>query len=278
MLRPWVDRAGRPDPGSSSAGAAASNREGRRRDRPGTSARPIHRFTARSPHMQRVRRPSPHSTFPQPAMTDKGWELEPGGGDAIRDIAAVCDRGARGAPRPRRPHPGRRRRHAVQGAVGPGTDGPRRHWAAHRLRPRPPRHRLPRPDRARRGHGIAGRRDGSRPRHRGPAREVGTPPPTVRDRGRHGARGQGQPARASAHRARPARRAPHVGRRERGRGPRPRRVPLGRGRHVRHAARGRKLVTLGATRGRVARLLDGGFAVQFLRLLPLETFGAAQAL
>ncbi len=38
------------------------------------------------------------------------------------------------------------------------------------------------------------------------------------------------------------------------------------------------IVTLGATRGRVARLLDGGFAVQFLRLLPLETFGAAQAL
>lgn len=38
------------------------------------------------------------------------------------------------------------------------------------------------------------------------------------------------------------------------------------------------IVTLGATRGRVARLLDGGFAVQFLRLLPLETFGAAHAL
>ena len=38
------------------------------------------------------------------------------------------------------------------------------------------------------------------------------------------------------------------------------------------------VVTLGSTRGRVVRLLDGGFAVQFLRLLPLETFGAAYAL
>ena len=38
------------------------------------------------------------------------------------------------------------------------------------------------------------------------------------------------------------------------------------------------VVILGTTRGRVVRLLDGGFAVQFLRLLPLETFGAAYAL
>ncbi len=38
------------------------------------------------------------------------------------------------------------------------------------------------------------------------------------------------------------------------------------------------LVTLGSTRGRVVRLLEEGFAVQFLRLLPLERFGPAYAL
>lgn len=38
------------------------------------------------------------------------------------------------------------------------------------------------------------------------------------------------------------------------------------------------IVALNSTRGRVVRLLDGGFAVQFLRLLPLESFGAAHAL
>ena len=38
------------------------------------------------------------------------------------------------------------------------------------------------------------------------------------------------------------------------------------------------LVTLGTTRGRVVRLLDDGFAVQFLRLLPLEWFTPAYVL
>lgn len=33
-------------------------------------------------------------------------------------------------------------------------------------------------------------------------------------------------------------------------------------------------VVLGATRGQVARTLDGGFAVQFVRLLPFEQFGS----
>lgn len=33
-------------------------------------------------------------------------------------------------------------------------------------------------------------------------------------------------------------------------------------------------VTVGATRGTVARLFEGGFGVQFVRLLPLEGFGA----
>ena len=32
-------------------------------------------------------------------------------------------------------------------------------------------------------------------------------------------------------------------------------------------------ITIGATRGIVARLFAGGFAVQFMRLLPLESFG-----
>ncbi len=34
-------------------------------------------------------------------------------------------------------------------------------------------------------------------------------------------------------------------------------------------------VTLGSTRGRVVRILDDGFAMQFARLLPLEAFGAS---
>ena len=38
------------------------------------------------------------------------------------------------------------------------------------------------------------------------------------------------------------------------------------------------VVTLGATRGRIVRLFEGGFAVAFLRLLPLESFGPAYAL
>jgi hypothetical protein len=38
------------------------------------------------------------------------------------------------------------------------------------------------------------------------------------------------------------------------------------------------LVTLGSTRGKVVRLLDDGFAVQFLRLLPLEWFTPAYVL
>lgn len=38
------------------------------------------------------------------------------------------------------------------------------------------------------------------------------------------------------------------------------------------------LVTLGMTRGKVVRLLDDGFAVQFLRLLPLEWFTPAYVL
>lgn len=33
-----------------------------------------------------------------------------------------------------------------------------------------------------------------------------------------------------------------------------------------------EIVTLGATRGRVVRHFDGAFAVEFLRLLPIETF------
>jgi hypothetical protein len=38
------------------------------------------------------------------------------------------------------------------------------------------------------------------------------------------------------------------------------------------------LVTLGTTRGKVVRQLDDGFAVQFLRLLPLEWFTPAYVL
>ncbi len=38
------------------------------------------------------------------------------------------------------------------------------------------------------------------------------------------------------------------------------------------------LVTLGSTRGRVVRRFDDGFAVQFLRLLPLERFGPSYGL
>lgn len=34
-------------------------------------------------------------------------------------------------------------------------------------------------------------------------------------------------------------------------------------------------IVLGSTRGRVSRSFQGGFAVQFSRLLPLERFGAA---
>lgn len=38
------------------------------------------------------------------------------------------------------------------------------------------------------------------------------------------------------------------------------------------------IVTLGSTRGRVVRQFAGGFAVQFLRLLPLERFGPSYGL